>query len=233
MWVDTIGRSRRVRIAPVAPGDAIGRWLLDERPVIAVSATLGGEPPFTAVASQLGFQPTLGPGRWGERSDDGRLTSKAGRGYVALQTPSSFDWREQGLLYVGKDMPDPGKERAAWLDAAGERLCQLVNAAGGRALVLCTSHANVGHFSDVLRSRTTHEILAQGDTDSGRLARVCGRRNLGACRHAIILGRYRRGRRLMRPRRDRQDPIPRPGRPHARRSSRPRPRARCGPLPRR
>jgi len=172
VWVDTIGRSRRFRIAPVAPGDAIGRWLLDQRPVIAVSATLGGEPPFTAVAYQLGFQPTLDPGSWDARDDDGRLTSNAGRGYVALQTPSSFDWREQALLYVGKDMPDPGRERTAWLDAAGERLCQLVNAAGGRALVLCTSHANVGHFSDVLRSRTTHEILAQGDTDSGRLARA-------------------------------------------------------------
>jgi ATP-dependent DNA helicase DinG len=172
VWVDTIGRSRRLRVAPVAPGDVIGHHLLDKRPVIAVSATLGGEPPFTSVAVQLGFQPGLEPGSWGERDDDGRLTSNAGRGYRALQTPSSFDWREQGLLYVGKDMPDPGRQRAAWLDEAGDRLCQLVNAAGGRALVLCTSHANVAHFTEVLRSRTTHEILAQGDTDTGRLARA-------------------------------------------------------------
>ena len=172
MWVDTIGRSRRLRIAPVAPGDVIGRRLLDQRPVIAVSATLGGESPFAAVAFQLGFQPTTAPGRWGERDDDGRLTSNAGRGYVALQTPSSFDWREQGMLYVGKDMPDPGRERAAWLEEAGERCCRLVNAAGGRALVLCTSHANVAHFSEVLRTRTAHEVLVQGDADSGRLARA-------------------------------------------------------------
>ena len=46
-----------------------------------------------------------------------------------------------------------------------------MNAAGGRALVLCTSHANVAHFAEVLRSHTTHEVLAQGDADSGRLAR--------------------------------------------------------------
>jgi len=172
VWVDTIGRSRRLRVAPVAPGDVIGHRLLDERPVIALSATLGGEPPFTAVAVQLGLEPTLEPGSWGGRDDDGRLMSSAGRGYRALQTPSSFDWRQQGLLYVGKDMPDPGRQRAAWLDEAGDRLCQLVNAAGGRTLVLCTSHTNVGHFTDVLRSRTTHEILAQGDTETGRLARA-------------------------------------------------------------
>jgi ATP-dependent DNA helicase DinG len=171
VWVDAIGRSRRLRIAPVAPGDLIGHRLLDQRPVIAVSATLGGEPPFAAVAFQLGLQPARAPGGWGDRDEDGRLTSNAGRGYAPLQTLSSFDWKEQGLLYVGRDMPDPGRERAAWLEEAGERLCQLVNAAGGRALVLCTSHANVGHFAEVLRSRTTHEVLAQGDADTGRLAR--------------------------------------------------------------
>jgi len=172
VWVEAIGRSRRLRIAPVEPGATIGYRLLDQRPVIAVSATLGGELPFAAVAFQLGLQPGSSPGHWGDRDDDGRLTSEAGRGYVALQAPSSFDWREQGLLYVGKDLPDPGRERVAWLEESAERCCRLVNAAGGRALVLCTSHANVAHFAEVLKSRTTHEVLVQGDADSGRLARA-------------------------------------------------------------
>ena len=171
VWVDTIGRSRRLRIAPVEPGGVIGWRLLERRPVIAVSATLGGTPPFASIASQLGFQPSAPTGKWGERDDDGRLVSNAGRGYVALQTPSSFDWKEQGILYVGKDLPDPGRARAEWLQESGDRVCRLVNAAGGRALVLCTSHANVAHFAEVLRSRTTHEILVQGDADTGRLAR--------------------------------------------------------------
>ena len=56
-----------------------------------------------------------------------------------------------------------------WVEAAGERLCELVNAAGGRALVLCTSHANVAHFAELLRTRTDHNVLAQGDRDAGRL----------------------------------------------------------------
>src|SRR5439155_18682414 len=124
---------------------------------IAVSATLGGEPPFPGFAYGMGLD---------QSADAGEK-----RGYQAIQTPSSFDWRDQGLLYVGKDLPDPGRANEQWIEQAGDRLCQLVNAAGGRALVLCTSHANVRRFADLLRERTDHDILAQGDADVGRLTR--------------------------------------------------------------
>jgi ATP-dependent DNA helicase DinG len=88
-----------------------------------------------------------------------------------LRVSSSFAWREQGVLYVGKDLPDPGGAPEDWSKQAGERICRLVNAAGGRALVLCTSHANVRRFADVLRANTEHDVLAQGDADVGRLTR--------------------------------------------------------------
>jgi len=171
VWIERVGRSRRLRIAPVDAGETIGRFLLAQRPVIAVSATLGGDPPFAALAHGMGFRTDDGPGTWGVRDDDGRWTSNAGLGYVAIQTPSSFDWRTQGMLYVAKDLPDPGRARDAWLERAGDRLCELVNAAGGRSLVLCTSHANVTRFADVLRTRTDHDVLAQGERDAGRLTR--------------------------------------------------------------
>jgi ATP-dependent DNA helicase DinG len=171
VWIERVGRNRRLRIAPVDAGETIGRFLLTQRPVIGVSATLGGEPPFAALARGMGFRTDDAPGRWGERDDDGRWTSNAGRGYVAIQTSSSFDWRMQGMLYVAKDLPDPGRARDAWMEGAGDRLCELVNAAGGRSLVLCTSHANVRHFAEVLRTRTDHDVLAQGERDAGRLTR--------------------------------------------------------------
>ena len=57
------------------------------------------------------------------------------------------------------------------MEQSADRLCELVNAAGGRALVLCTSHANVERFSEVLRRRTDHHVLTQGDRDSGRLTK--------------------------------------------------------------
>ena len=169
VWVERVGRTKRLRVAPVAAGEAIGKFLLAQRPVIAVSATLGGAPPFTALAIQMGLDANAQPGAWGDRDEEGRWTSDAGRGYVALQTASSFDWRNQGILYVAKDLPDPSRARDAWVDEAGARICDLVNAAGGRALVLCTSHANVKRFADVLRERTDHDILEQGEREAGRL----------------------------------------------------------------
>jgi ATP-dependent DNA helicase DinG len=170
VWIEHVGRNKRLRIAPVDAGNTIGYALLNHRPVIAVSATLGGSPPFNAIARSMGFHTNARPGAWGELDDEGRWTSNAGRGYVALQTPSSFDWRTQGVLYVAKDLPEPS-QRERWIEQASDRLCALVNAAGGRSLVLCTSHANVKHFAELLRERTDHDVLAQGDRDAGRLAR--------------------------------------------------------------
>ena len=171
VWIEKTRTTDRVRIAPVAVGDMIGSLLLERRPVIAVSATLGGDAPFREFATAMGFEPTAPLGQWGERNDDddGDRESETGRGYQPLQAPSSFEWKQQGVLYVGRDLPDPGRAKEAWLEQAGDRLCRLVSAAGGRALVLCTSHANVGRFAELLRERTEHDVLAQGDAEVGRL----------------------------------------------------------------
>jgi ATP-dependent DNA helicase DinG len=170
VWAETLGRTRRLRVAPIAAGPALGRLLLDERPVIAVSATLGGGVPFTQVALQIGFDSDAAPGAW-TRGEDGDRCSGSGRGYVARETASSFDWRAQGLLYVARDLPEPRRGNDTWVELAGERVCKLVDAAGGRALVLCTSHANVKRFSELLRTNTSHHVLTQGDADAGRLTR--------------------------------------------------------------
>jgi ATP-dependent DNA helicase DinG len=169
VWIERVRNTDRICIAPVAVGDLLGSALLERRPVIAVSATLGGDPPFGEFASAMGFAPSAPLGSWGERDNDGVVESETGRGYEPLQASSSFDWKRQGLLYVGRDLPDPGRAHEEWVDQAGDRLCRLVNAAGGRALVLCTSHANVRRFADLLRERTEHDVLCQGDAEVGRL----------------------------------------------------------------
>jgi ATP-dependent DNA helicase DinG len=180
VWVEDVRRSRRLRIAPVAVGGLLAHVLLSTRPVIAVSATLGGTPPFAGFAARTGYDPAAAVGTWPSTEINGEPHSGAdaddeghdfGTGYVASRTPSSFDWRAQGMLYVANDLPDPTRANETWLDGSADRLCALVDAAGGRALVLCTSHANVHRFADVLRERTEHEVLAQGDKDVGNLTR--------------------------------------------------------------
>jgi len=150
VWVERQGRRRRIRLAPVVVGDTLAERLLAERVVVAVSATLGGRPPFAAFTGQLG----LG-------ADD----------HDALAVPSSFDWSAQGMLYVARELPDPGRESEAWAEAAAVRAHQLVAAAGGRALVLCTSRAAVTRFAERLRASGAHTVLVQGEDDAGRLAR--------------------------------------------------------------
>jgi ATP-dependent DNA helicase DinG len=171
VWIERVRNTDRICIAPVAVGDTLAALLLEQRPVIAVSATLGGDPPFTEFASALGLSATAPLGTWGER-DDETSDSATGRGYQPLRVSSSFEWKSQGMLYVGSDLPDPGRAVDAWTDQAGERLCRLVNAAGGRALVLCTSHANVQRFAQLLRERTEHDVLTQGDAEVGQLVRA-------------------------------------------------------------
>jgi ATP-dependent DNA helicase DinG len=170
VWVEKFGNSTRLKIAPVDVGGAIGARLLEQKPVIAVSATLGGEPPFGRFAMKMGFVSDAAPGTWGEENSDGERIPRTGRGYARLRASSSFDWREQGLLYVARDLPDP--RHAKWEEAAGARAVALVDAAGGRALVLCTSRKNVDTFAKLLRERTEHRVLAQGDADVGQLTRT-------------------------------------------------------------
>ena len=47
--------------------------------------------------------------------------------------------------------------------------CALVAAAGGRTLVLCTSRRAVERLAALLRERTTHVVLAQGDAANAQL----------------------------------------------------------------
>ena len=71
------------------------------------------------------------------------------------------------MLYVARHLPDV--RESTWPDAASTELCDLIGAAGGRALVLCTSWRSVHTFSAALRERTDHAILAQGDDTTARL----------------------------------------------------------------
>ena len=167
VWIESGRAAPRLRIAPVAVGDVLAAQLLERKLVIAVSATLGGDAPFTQFATAMGFEPSTAPGRWGDEPREPRH----GRGYEPLQAASAFDWKRQGLLYVGRDLPDPGRDTERWFEVASDRVARLVNAAGGRALVLCTSRANVERFAALLREGTEHTVLAQGDAEIGALVR--------------------------------------------------------------
>ncbi len=173
-----------LHLAPISVAEPLASRLLDERPTVLVSATLGGGTRFAAFARRLGLDPaaTLGPVARRDRgtepqstepdakaADDddgdgdgsGSMRMTPGTGYVDVTVESPFDYREQAMLYVARHLPEP--RDPGWADAAVAETASLVQAAGGRALVLCTSRAAVTRMSEALRTEGGHPVLVQGE----------------------------------------------------------------------
>jgi ATP-dependent DNA helicase DinG len=167
VWVE--GGDRRVlKLAPIGVGPRLAPLLFSRIPTVLVSATLGPGPRFEPLARTLGLDPRGELGRIDDDGDDLMGSSpELGLGYVDLHVESPFDHREQALLYVPRDLPDV--RDAGWEAAAGIELCELVGAAGGRTLVLCTSWRVVDAFTALLRERTGHRVLRQGEEPPARL----------------------------------------------------------------
>lgn len=105
------------------------------------------------------------------RDDDGSGPRPAGPlTWRGLDVGSPFDYRRQGILYVARDMPRPGR------DGLGEEtmaeIAELVWAAGGRTLGLFSSRraaeAAAQHVRKQLPKMT---ILCQGDAQLSDLTR--------------------------------------------------------------
>jgi ATP-dependent DNA helicase DinG len=162
-WVEG-GERPVLRLAPIEIGERLAPVLFEETPVVLVSATLGPGTRFDPLARRLGLDP--GAPR-GSEDDPDEEDDRPGLGYDARRFESPFDLRDQAILYVPRDLPDVRAD--GWADAAAAEVCGLVDAAGGRTLLLCTSWRNVHAFTDVLREKTDHRVLAQGDDTTARL----------------------------------------------------------------
>jgi ATP-dependent DNA helicase DinG len=179
LWIEDRDRfgpgAASLRVAPLSVSGLLKESLYKERSVVLTSATLklGGD--FTGVALSLG----LGPD--GRRTDDpaqGDPAQGAGRGAAAEDVPrwramdvgSPFDYPRQGILYVAKHLPPPGREpdRPAMLD----ELAELIQAAGGRTLGLFSSMRAAQTAAEALRERVPGEILLQGEDTLGELIKA-------------------------------------------------------------
>jgi ATP-dependent DNA helicase DinG len=96
-----------------------------------------------------------------------------------LQIPSPFDYENQALLYLPRAMPDPSTPQ--YLDAVVEQAMPLIEAAGGGAFMLFTSHRALARAAALVRSRwdpfaassSDQEalLLVQGEAPRERLLR--------------------------------------------------------------
>src|SRR5215216_1602128 len=146
VWVEQgRGGAKVVRSALVEPGPVLEEVLWSRVPAtVACSATLAVAGSLAVATRTLGVEaPTT------------------------LVAASPFDFRQNALLYVPRAVPQPSSEG---FQAAAEReLVSLVEAARGRALVLCTSWRAVESFAAAL-APLPYELLVQGDDVPARLA---------------------------------------------------------------
>ena len=170
IWVADRERSgRELRVAPLSVSVLMRDHIFADRTAVLTSATLrlGGE--FTTIATSVGL-------RTDERTEavQGDIAadtaSNKRQPWRAIDVGSPFDYRRQGILYLARSLPPPGRDGLS--KSYLEEIAELVWAAGGRTLGLFSSRraaeAAAVHVRKQLPKLT---ILCQGDAQLSELTR--------------------------------------------------------------
>ena len=139
-------------LAPLAVSDVLRGNLLTQTPVIATSATLTVGKSFDAIAKNIGFV-IAGKNdeeNEEEESDEDEQGMMDPSNLQILDVGSPFDFANQGMLYLPKDLPEPGRDGPS--KEALTELGELIEAAGGRTLALFSSWRGVEMADEHLRN---------------------------------------------------------------------------------
>jgi ATP-dependent DNA helicase DinG len=124
-----------LHLAPLTVSSVLRNNLLTKSPVIATSATLTVGKGFESMARNIGFVV----------DDDIDIEVEEGdidpSNVQMLDVGSPFDFANQGILYLPKHLPEPGRDGPS-AEALTE-LGELIDAAGGRTLALFSSWRGV------------------------------------------------------------------------------------------
>ena len=156
VWVSRVRRpdgTERVglNVAPLSVAGLLREKLFDERTVVLTSATLALGGSFEATAGSVGLR--------GEHAPPWR----------GIDVGSPFDYRRQGILYVARHLPAPGRDGAS--PESMDELAALLEAAGGRTLGLFSSKRAAVAAAEAMRERVGLPILCQGDDATPTLVR--------------------------------------------------------------
>ena len=157
----------RLYAAPLAVNGLIRTHLLAGRSGVLTSATLelGGSFDPIARAVGLAVRPDaepVGPASIGTAVEPAEKAAPAGGApWHGLDVGSPFDYPRQGILYIARHLPPPGREPAT--EAQLDEIAALVTAAGGRTLGLFSSRRAANAAAAAMRDRLDVPILVQGD----------------------------------------------------------------------
>lgn len=157
VYVDAGRDAARLVDAPLDVGSWLTETLWEPRASLEVASdTDAATSPPTVIMSSATIPAGLGS-RLGLTQDS----------FHVIDVGTPFDFAEQALLYCAAHLPDPRSpnHRAAAL----AELTELVTAAGGRTLALCTSYRSLDETADHLAAHTDLEVLRQGSDAKNRL----------------------------------------------------------------
>ncbi len=151
VWLSDFRGNKQLHIAPIDVSAALREKLFGTKTVVLTSATLMLGGGFGPVAASLGLPP----------NDDG---------WTGLDVGSPFDYGKQGMLYVAKHLPPPGRD--GLVEAQIDEIAGLIEAAGGRTLGLFSSRRGAEMAAEAVRERLPDlDIWCQGDAQLPELAR--------------------------------------------------------------
>ena len=131
-------------LAPLAVSHVLRENLFTQTPVIATSATLTVGKSFDPIAKSLGIITTNSEI---ETEDEDNPVDPSN--VQMLDVGSPFDFANQGMLYLPKQLPEPGRDGPS--KEALVELGELIDAAGGRTLALFSSWRGVEMADEHLR----------------------------------------------------------------------------------
>jgi ATP-dependent DNA helicase DinG len=144
-FLETRNRGVFLRAAPIDVSKIIREMLFDRmRATIMTSATLTVAGSFDYVKGRLGVPDA-----------------------DSLRVPSEFDFTEQAILYLPKQMPPPKSPQ--YSDAVAREVRDLLLRTEGRAFVLFTSYAMLRTVRDRVEPDLPYPIIVQGTAPRGSL----------------------------------------------------------------
>src|SRR5205814_3144904 len=144
-WIERRGRGVFLRASPIDVSGLLQDRLFEKVPtVVLTSATLSSAGNFRFIRERLGL-------------DQG----------ADMIAESIFDFRNQAVLYLPPQMPDPRSPQ--WGHAAAEEVIKIVNATKGRAFVLSTSNAGMNELYERVASQIDYPCFVQGSAAKSEL----------------------------------------------------------------
>lgn len=148
-FAEVEGERTTLRAAPIDLAPHLATYVTAAvPPLVFTSATLSVARSFSFFSERMG------------------LADRIDTTYLELSSP--FDYGQQALLYVPRDLPEPNAP--SFMEQAAARMQALVDVTAGSALLLFTSHRNLRAAADHFRrANLPYPLLVQGERPRPKL----------------------------------------------------------------